>query len=189
MLSQQTSPSHTNSKKATLEDPSETDGLLSNVTADYGSVSDATKVAEERPSLRMIFEHVPFRRALTAYGLLSFADAGYDALLPLVYNTSVANKGLGLTPGQIGSVMGIISCVNVVFQVTFSARILDKLGPAKSLVFALAWLPLAFVAFPVGSVLASRAGHADLGVWAVVVFQMICMVGYSLAFGQCLPLL
>ena len=70
------------------------------------------------PPLRAILTR-PVLISISSYGMLSLLTMAASALIPLVWSTSVAYGGLGLSPASIGLWMSWYGCMNGAVQYFF----------------------------------------------------------------------
>ncbi|KAJ6577020.1 major facilitator superfamily multidrug-resistance, DHA1 sub-family [Mycena vulgaris] len=161
-------------KKRTLA--TETDPLLPG----ENSTSDATETA---PPLRKLLTR-PVYIALLNHGALAFCDMAYESLLPLVYATPIGMGGLGLKPYDIGLIMGTCGISNAFVQILFGGRIIRYFGPWCIFNAAFCALALAFLAYPLLSFLAERAGRVDAVVITVLVCQLSCSLVLYCAYAS-----
>jgi len=117
------------------------------------------------------------------YGLLAFMDIVLSVIQPLFYATSVRLGGLGLSPHEIGALMGSCGFVNGFFQAFFFAKIVRRLGPKNTFMLGTGMFVLMFSTFPVISQLAIRLGKVSVWVWFFVILQLGMVIVIDLAFG------
>lgn len=117
------------------------------------------------------------------YGLLALMDIAFNAVQPLFFATPVDLGGLGLSPREIGALIGSCGFVNGFFQLFFFAKIVKRLGTKKTFMLGISMFVLMFAIFPVISQFALRLGKESFWVWLCVVLQLGMAVVGDLAYG------
>ncbi|KAH9059731.1 MFS general substrate transporter [Lactarius vividus] len=121
--------------------------------------------------------------------VLSLLGTASDALIPLVWSTSVELGGLGLSPASIGLWMSGYGWINGVVQYVLFPRFVSRLGPRRAFLTSVSMCALTYVLFPFenlalrhgssGSEVAERllimlqllsAGIADMGYSTIYVY-------------------
>ncbi|KXN84877.1 hypothetical protein AN958_12007 [Leucoagaricus sp. SymC.cos] len=138
--------------------------------------------AEPELSLREILTR-PLLIALANHGFLSFLDQAHQALLPLMYSTSVPLGGLDFRPDQIGIIMGAWGACNAVFQVTCFPKLMHHYGPRKLYIRCFAGLLVTFSAFPILSLLAKWRDCPGAMVWMTICCQMTFYTCVFMSYG------
>lgn len=155
---------------------SESDENTSNETAPHA------QAAQELPFKDLLTQ--PLVIALANHGFLSFLDQAHQALLPLMYSTSVELGGLSLHPDQIGIIMGAWGACNAVFQVTCFPKLMAKLGPKRLYVRCFTALLFTFSAFPILSLLARWYGNTHALIWIIICCQMSFYTFVFMGYGK-----
>jgi len=109
-------------------------------------------------------------------------ETSFYAILPLFYATSPKNGGLGLTPAQIGTLIGPCGFVNGCFQALLFVKIIKRLGPKKTFMLGMSMFALIFGLFPVISILTQKRGMDPL-VWCIVALQLGLSIVADLTYG------
>lgn len=147
--------------------------------------SESTLVGEEisdkEPTFRSVFIW-PVIISIANYGLLALMETSLYAILPLFYATSPQNGGMGLTPAQIGTLMGPCGFINGVFQALLFVKIVKRLGPKKTFMLGMSMFALIFALFPVISQLTLTTGKTPL-VWSIVVLQLGLTIVADVTYG------
>ncbi|TFK75086.1 major facilitator superfamily multidrug-resistance, DHA1 sub-family [Pluteus cervinus] len=177
------------SRDSSPQGSSTTNLLLETDCLDYGTIQSRSAESSNQdenikaPPLRDLL--VPDLVAtLINLGFLTLSDMAAQVLVPLVYSTSIPLGGLGFTPYQIGTVLGIWGVVNALVQFSFLGKSIRIFGPRKMYIMSYSSLVLVFATYPLLSFLAKRAGRVDGAVWAVIVFQMMVTMAVSPAYGS-----
>lgn len=108
-------------------------------------------------------------------------------ILPLVYTASIQLGGLGLDPTLMGICMAVWGILRGVFQLTSFHRILNFLGLRRTFIVLLSGLVPSFLLFPINGTRAQTTG-TDAVLFALVLLQLICSVGASMAYSTYLSL-
>ncbi|KAF8640233.1 hypothetical protein AX16_010129 [Volvariella volvacea WC 439] len=117
--------------------------------------------------------------ALSNYGFLAFSEMSLQVLMPLVWSTSIPLGGLGFTPYQIGTTLGIWGIANAVFQMNFLGKLMRKYGPTKLYIISYAGMLIGLSSYSLENWLARRAGRVDGWVWgAIAVHLMASSLAY-----------
>src|SRR5262249_46796480 len=133
-------------------------------TEDSSELSSSTAPADNVIPLKELLSR-PLLIALANHGFLSFLDQAHQAIMPLMYSTSISLGGLGLRPHDIGLVMGIWGACNAVFQVFFFSRVVKRLGPRGTYIMCISAFLVTFSSFPILNVFARVTGSTNAMVW------------------------
>lgn len=83
------------------------------------------------------------------YGMIGLLDIIGEALMPLVWSTSVEFGGLGMSPASIGVWIaigyGLLSCV---FQLVAFPPIVKRFGPRRLFIASISGFFLVYITFP-----------------------------------------
>ncbi|KAJ7698329.1 major facilitator superfamily domain-containing protein [Mycena rosella] len=122
----------------------------------------------------------PVLISLANYVTLSFLHIALSALLPLFLAMPIAHGGLGLPPATIGQILSLNSVPTALFQVFFSARLIQHFGAARVFVAGLAACVPSFTLLPLMSCVAQHKGLTSV-VWALlgVVLALGALLGTS----------
>ncbi|EKM78039.1 hypothetical protein AGABI1DRAFT_42398 [Agaricus bisporus var. burnettii JB137-S8] len=126
----------------------------------------------------------PLLIALANHAFLAFLDQAHQAILPLMYSTSISLGGLSLRPRDIGLVMGVWGAFNAVLQIVFFSRIMKWLGPRTMYITCFSALLVTFSAFPVLNMLSKTTGSTNAMVWITICFQMTFYVAVFMGYGS-----
>ena len=97
----------------------------------------------------------------------------YHVLVPLIYSTSISNGGLGLTPYQIGLILGLYGVANATLQLFVWKPMLKRLGPKKMFILSYSFHMVRVFIMMLARVAASKAGTVNWVVWALIFAQML----------------
>ncbi|CAK5278620.1 unnamed protein product [Mycena citricolor] len=137
----------------------------------YGSISPTSKAEDAAPDVWELLTP-KLTIPLVNSAILSLVHTSYQVLFPLVYATSIANGGLGFSPYDIGMTRGISGVISTVFALVVPARIIKRYGARTSYITAFSQFLICLGAFPILSLLATRAGRVDALVWCVITIQL-----------------
>ncbi|EJD37989.1 MFS general substrate transporter [Auricularia subglabra TFB-10046 SS5] len=159
---------------------------------DYHQLSDlpdtpSTPSTPEPPepepaSLRSILRG-PLLAVIVNYNLLAVTEIAFGVLQPLVFATSVASGGLGLTPKHIGIALAAYGIANGVTQARAFPPLLKRLGPKRTFMVGVIALTLIFTTFPVMQTFARITQSANVLVWVVIALQYVLAMAVSSAYG------
>ena len=88
------------------------------------------------------------------------------------YSTSIPNGGLGLSPYQIGVILGAYGVCNAILQLYVWKPILKRIGPRKMFLLSYSFHITRVVLMMFARMAAARAGEVDAVVWGWVILQM-----------------
>ncbi|KAH6909206.1 major facilitator superfamily multidrug-resistance, DHA1 sub-family [Coprinopsis sp. MPI-PUGE-AT-0042] len=131
--------------------------------------------SERQPSYRDLFIR-PLLVTYLNYFFVAFSEMAHNALLPLMYSTSVSLGGLGLDAYRIGMLMGAFGLVNATLQLKYLGKLTRRYGPRKIYICSYASFLLCTGLFPVASYLCRRNGGVNWLVGSVVVLQLIAQI-------------
>ncbi|KAJ4487758.1 major facilitator superfamily domain-containing protein [Lentinula aciculospora] len=183
----ESSPQFKDKNLKDLTTPEEGEPLLLDGEAhpDYGSSSAGKANGDPVQSLSALELLTPdLRMVLLNYGLLSFTDMSYFVLIPLIYSSSISIGGLGLSPYQVGMILGIFALLNGFWNLLVLTRILKRFGPRK--MYTLSYSSF-LVTFPLLWVLrdvAHLAGGVNTLVWGLIICQLLAVTFVNTAFTE-----
>ncbi|KAF9076459.1 major facilitator superfamily domain-containing protein [Rhodocollybia butyracea] len=155
----------------------------------YGSVQNSEPTPEPLSSpeatpssVQSLLGDSRLRTTLTSLGFLAFTHMAYESLLPLVYTTSIPVGGLGLSPYQVGVILGIFGLFNGFWNWLVLTKVLKKLGPRKTLTLFYAFFLLHFALLWILRDAAFNAGRITPHIWALFVFQLFVSAVIPTAF-------
>lgn len=166
-----------NHKKAA---PSSETALIQDSSPSYGSTqtSSGSHASEHPPTIRQLLTP-EFVLVLTSYGSLAFFDMGYNALIPLVWSSSHAVGGLGLSPSIIGGLMASMAIGGAILQMLIMPAMLRRWDKRQIFRFSLLGIGAATACLGAASFLVRRAGRVDATVWTLLVGQiLLSLVNY-----------
>ncbi|KAG7444819.1 MFS general substrate transporter [Guyanagaster necrorhizus] len=186
---QETHPSTIARKKSKCSRPTQETSLISSSTnADYGSVATAAtddavsdSIPSQPPSMREVLG-TQFLRVLMNYTFISFVETSYDALIPLMYSTSIPVGGLGFSPFQIGQILSIWGLTNAIVQTVFTGRLLRVFGARRMFIVSIGFMFVGILAFSFESYFARLAGRVDGRVVTLILIQLTCNLMVFVAF-------
>ncbi|KAG7090151.1 hypothetical protein E1B28_011759 [Marasmius oreades] len=147
-------------------EPSEDEPLL-----DHQNTPDQQKKAP--PSLyAIVTSNPPLRRCLVSHAFHAFTNMSYLVLVPLIYSTSISNGGFGLSPYQIGVVLGTFGVCNAVLQLFVWKPMLKHIGPKEMFILSYTFHMIRVILMMLARIAAARAGKVDWFVWALIAIQM-----------------
>ncbi|KAF9262451.1 MFS general substrate transporter [Marasmius fiardii PR-910] len=152
----------------TIHEPSETEPLLRE-----GQGPTLSSQKDSPPSIyTIVSSNPPLRRCLISHASHAFTNMAHTVLIPLVYSTSISNGGLGLSPYQIGAILGAYGVCNAVLQLLVWKPMLKHIGPRRMFIFSYTFHIVRVVMMMFARIAAARAGKVDGLVWTLVVVQM-----------------
>ena len=122
------------------------------------------------------------------YGVIGLLDVIAEALIPLVWSTSVEFGGLGMSPASIGLWMatgyGLMSCI---FQLVAFPRIVRRFGPRRLFIASILGFFSVYIMFPFENMAlrhsSSRGMNPAVG---LLVMLQLCAISFSdVGFGKC----
>ncbi|KAL0945405.1 hypothetical protein HGRIS_000897 [Hohenbuehelia grisea] len=125
----------------------------------------------------------PVCLALTNLGILAFTDQAYQALIPLMYSTSIPLGGLNFTPARIGTILGTWGVLNGVTNIMCFAYAIRRWGPRTVFRVSFGSYFISIGAFPLMSILAKRSGEFDIWVAAAMLLQLTSYMMSFFAYG------
>lgn len=108
------------------------------------------------------------------FGILLFTETSYLVLIPLMYTTSIPNGGLGFTPFEVGTILGVWGVCNFLYQAFVVSRVIRRFGPKKVHIFGYTCHLIGFSMYIVLNMVARARGGVDWIVWALIVVQFAC---------------
>ncbi|KAK0213989.1 major facilitator superfamily multidrug-resistance, DHA1 sub-family [Armillaria fumosa] len=188
---QETHPATIARKKSKCSRPTQETCLIANNTgADYGSTNAITVTSDDAvsesipsqpPSMREVLG-TQFLRVLMNYTFISFVGTAYDALMPLMYSTSIPVGGLGFSPFQIGQILSAWGLTNAIVQCVFTGRLLRTFGARRMFIVSVGFMFVAMLAFSFESYFARLAGRVDGRVTTLLLIQLTCNLMTFVAF-------
>ncbi|KAG7090157.1 hypothetical protein E1B28_011766 [Marasmius oreades] len=145
--------------------PSERDPLLAGSNEENQNKAQLT-------IYEIVVPNLPLQRSLITLAIFSLTHMSYRVLIPLVYSTSIPSGGLGLSPYQIGIVLGIYGVCNGILQLFVWKPMLKRIGPKKMFILSYSFHTLRMLMMTLARVVAARVGSANWLVWTFIVAQM-----------------
>ncbi|KAI9443968.1 MFS general substrate transporter [Lactarius indigo] len=141
------------------------------------------KDSEKPPPLRSILTR-PVLISISSYAMLSLLGTAVDALIPLVWSTSVEFGGLGLSPASIGLWMSGFGWINGIVQYVLFPRFVARLGPRRAFLTSVSMYALIYVLFPFENLaLRHASGSSKVAEKLLIMLQLssagIADMGYS----------
>ncbi|KAF8825576.1 hypothetical protein HHX47_DHR6000215 [Lentinula edodes] len=164
---------------------SESEPLLSNdpeTSQTYGSVENREGPSERPPTTRALLTDSKLRITLLSMAFLAFTDMSYQVLIPLIYTTSIPVGGLGLSPYQVGLILGIFGFANGVWNWAILTKFLKKLGPRKTVLIFYSFFLLHFSLLWILRDVAAHVGEVTPLIWALLIFQLFVSTVIVTAF-------
>jgi len=165
---------------------SETLSLLndsSETPPSYGSLqTEADSMSPGTPSARALLGDWKMRVTLASMGFLAFTDMSYVSLIPLIYSTSISVGGLGLSPYQIGLILGLFGLFNGIWNWLVLTRILKKLGTRKTLILGYTLYLVHFSLLWILRDVAGYIGKVTPLVWALLILQLFISTTINTAY-------
>ncbi|KAF8896551.1 major facilitator superfamily multidrug-resistance, DHA1 sub-family [Infundibulicybe gibba] len=121
---------------------------------------------------------------LATYMFLTFTDMCNIVLRPLMFSTSIKFGGLGLSPYEIGNIMGVWGVINAAVQFTFLAKIIRRLGTRNTFIITYAGLMVVTISYPILGYYARKAGRIDAVSWIIIVVQLIFQMLTGMAYAS-----
>ncbi|KAF9075117.1 major facilitator superfamily domain-containing protein [Rhodocollybia butyracea] len=115
-----------------------------------------------------------FRIILLNYGLLSVTDMAWFVfvLIPLSYSSSIPIGGLGLSPYQVGLILGIFASINGIWNLLVLRKVLKRIGPRTMYIVSYASFLIIFPLLWIIRETAHAAGKVNALVWSLIVCQL-----------------
>ncbi|KAL1747285.1 major facilitator superfamily domain-containing protein [Schizophyllum fasciatum] len=149
----------------------------------YGS-TDAAEAdpKDDPPALRELLTF-PVVISIANYVALAFIENMELSLIPLFLAMPLEIGGLGLTPAQIGYILGSYGVATSAFQALLFAKVTRKLGARTVFVIGMSSFVPMTLGFPLMSVMARAGGGVTLGVWFMVGMLVLMLCVMDLAYG------
>jgi hypothetical protein len=139
--------------------------------------------AEDRPSLRSLLANPRVRTAIINYSILSLIDIAFVVLQPLILATPVSAGGLGMSPPQIGTIMGVFGLLDGVIEIICFPPLCRAIGTKRVYMLGIGSFWVAIAAFPLMNVLV-RWNGLGIHVYLVMFLQLIVLILDGMAFGR-----
>ncbi|KAH9005477.1 MFS general substrate transporter [Lactarius hatsudake] len=138
---------------------------------------------EKPPPLRSILTR-PVLISISSYAMLSLLGTASDALIPLVWSTSVEFGGLGLSPASIGLWMSGYGWINGIVQYVLFPRFVSRLGLRRAFLTSVSMCALTYALFPFENLaLRHASGGSEVTERLLIMLQLlsagIADMGYS----------
>ncbi|EDR12983.1 major facilitator superfamily multidrug-resistance, DHA1 sub-family [Laccaria bicolor S238N-H82] len=173
-------PSHT----TTLLDHSDSRDYGTNGASVPGDLEPAHVAPPVKPPPLSALLVRPLLMTFSSYAFLCFVDMSYSVLLPLICFTPISLGGLGMSPYQIGTMMGGVGLVNAFVQVTMRGYWVRKFGARKTFITAFSLYLLSFSAYPIAIFLARRKVGMGTNVGLIVLSQLVSKLSTSTCYGS-----
>ena len=139
--------------------------------------------AQRPPALRALLTPEVIT-LLVNYALLTFLDMCMQALLPLMWSTSIEHGGLGFSPYLIGLTMGAYGMFSALVQLTLLGPMIRRYGARKVYITNFPCLLVTFLGYPIAGYFARCAGRADWKVWCVIIVQLVANAAVPTTYGK-----
>jgi hypothetical protein len=128
--------------------------------------------------------HRPLVIVLSNYAIFVFLEVSFTATFALFLSSPIPLGGLGLSPRDIGAVLGFAGIFHGLFQAFFFARIHQRWEPRNVYAVSIAaYIPI-FLCMPTMNAIARRAGRITPLVWILLALvEMACTFAYT-AFSE-----
>lgn len=154
---------------------------------DYGGSPPSTgKTDDDHPKPLSAWELLTpdLQIVLLNYGLLSFTDMSYFVLIPLIYSSSLSIGGLGLSPYQVGLILGIFALLNGFWNLLVLTKVLKVLGPRKMYIISYSSFLVTFPLLWILRDVAHLAGGVNALVWSLIVCQLLAASFVNTAYSK-----
>ncbi|TRM58651.1 major facilitator superfamily domain-containing protein [Schizophyllum amplum] len=153
----------------------------------YGTISDEARASEAEvappPSANALLRDPYVAKVLLAYVVFVFGDMSLSALVPIILYAPIKNGGLGFTPLEIGTIMGVWGIYNIVFQLVVSPYLIKRFGPRPMQMAAVTATALMATFLPLENFVARRAGHVNGLALALLALQYFCLSFTYIGYG------
>ncbi|KAK7043862.1 hypothetical protein VNI00_008028 [Paramarasmius palmivorus] len=133
----------------------------------------------------IVTSSVYLQRALMTHAFFSFTHMAYTVLIPLAYSTSIPTGGLGLSPYQIGVILGIYGTCNAFLQLFVWKPMLKRIGARKMFILSYTFYLGNFTLMMLARVVTAWAGEVNKLTWALIVMQMSSASLGTTAYNSC----
>ncbi|KAJ3995654.1 major facilitator superfamily domain-containing protein [Lentinula boryana] len=185
----ESSPTFKNQKMKNVTPSDESEPLLldDETQSNYGSSTSSTgkttgEHAQPLGAWKLLTGDLSI--VLLNYGLLSFTDMSYVVLIPLVYSSSVSIGGLGLSPYQVGLILGTFAFLNGFWNLFVLTKILKKLGPRKMYIISYSSYLVIFPLLWILRDVAHLSGGMNVLVWVLLVCQLLAATFINTAYNS-----
>jgi len=103
--------------------------------------------ADKPPPLRAVLTG-PVLISVASYAILALLTKASDALIPLVWSTSVELGGLGMSPASIGLWMSGYGCMSGIVQYVVFPHFISRFGPRSVVLTSVSTCALIYAVFP-----------------------------------------
>ncbi|KAN0092805.1 Drug:H+ antiporter-1 family protein [Tylopilus felleus] len=114
--------------------------------------------------------------------MMSLMDVSFNVLQPLFYQSPIRVGGLGLSPHIIGSFWATNSIVEGCVLALFAPKLTARFGAKRVLCWAVLWMYLVILLFPIMSAVATAQGKGSPMIWILLVAQLMCKIVVDLSF-------
>jgi hypothetical protein len=141
------------------------------------------QLKQTTPSLHSLIINSRVRTAILNYSILALLDIAFVVLQPLILSTPISSGGLGLSPPQIGVIMGVFGLVDGLIEIVCFAPLCRMVSTKKVYLMGIASFPFAIASFPIMNFFARRDG-LSINVWLVMGLQLFILILNGMAFGS-----
>ena len=174
------------SAKQQISKPSKT---ASSESSDVDAGNDKSRDTPQPVPLLSLLTR-PVMISISNYAMLALLDMSAMALIPLVWSTPIDLGGLSFSPASIGLWLSGYGCLNGVIQFVFFPRVVGRLGPGRVVLMSIALYVVIYSMFPFENLvarLALRSGGTTVGVWPLVVLQLVAICITDMGFSEFIP--
>ena len=139
------------------------------------------------PPLRAILTR-PVLISISSYGMLSLLTMAASALIPLVWSTSVAYGGLGLSPASIGLWMSWYGCMNGAVQYFFFQRLLSRFCPRRITLISVSMCALIYAMFPFENFALRHVSSDPKVAMLLIMLQLTSFAIAQMGFSKSIPI-
>ncbi|ESK83417.1 major facilitator superfamily multidrug- dha1 sub-family [Moniliophthora roreri MCA 2997] len=160
----------------------------SNTAEGYGTAEngDSTPKAPAPLTFReIITSSLHLQRALICHAFFSFTHMAYTVTIPLAYSTSISAGGLGLSPYQIGVILGIYGTCNAFLQLFIWKPMLKRIGARKMYILSYSFYLSNFSFMMAARIVTAWFGKVSWVTWSLIVMQMSSASLASTGYNAC----
>ncbi|KAI0714439.1 MFS general substrate transporter [Cerioporus squamosus] len=117
------------------------------------------------------------------YGFLALTDQSFVVLVPLMYSTSIALGGLGMSSFTIGVIQGVAGFIGGLIQVVTFPWMHSKLGSKLLYTLSFAMYLATLALFPLISLVTKRTGSVGVETWVLIVLQFAAYSATGMTWG------
>ncbi|EEB91216.1 hypothetical protein MPER_10459 [Moniliophthora perniciosa FA553] len=170
--------------------PADQEPLLrdSNAAEGYGTTESGNNTPKAPAPLtfrEIITSSLHLQRALICHAFFSFTHMAYTVTIPLAYSTSIPAGGLGLSPYQIGVILGIYGTCNAFLQLFVWKPMLKRIGARKMYILSYSFYLSNFSFMMAARIVTAWLGKVSWATWGFIVMQMSSASLASTGYNAC----